>query len=263
MHRKRIITAFILLPFFYFYIMYLPPEYFLLLLVVLASLAQTEFYTMFGLHRLLKYAGIAGGSVMLVVYFLRPGAVAGVILLIVLFISAMRLFIKRDPRSALVDVSAAMLGILYVPGLLAFQLSLRKAGPGWIILLYASVYAADSAAYYIGKGLGRRKLYKEMSPNKTVAGAVGSIFGGMAGAVFVKAVIFTRVSLSHALLAGAVVGVATIVGDLVESMFKRDAGVKDSSHLLPGHGGVLDKIDGVTFAGPVFYWLCNGLGMIR
>jgi phosphatidate cytidylyltransferase len=263
MHRKRIITAFIILPFFYFYIMYLPAEYFLFLLIVLASLALMEFYALFGLHRLMKYAGIAGGSALLAVFFLRPGVVTQVILLTVLLVSALRLFMKRDPHSALSDVSASVFGVLYVPGLLAFQLDLIKAGPAWIIMLYASVYAADSAAYYIGKGLGRRKLYEAMSPNKTVAGAVGSVLGGMAGAVFVKAMLLSGVSLANALLAGAVVGIITIVGDLVESMFKRDAGVKDSSRLLPGHGGILDKIDGVTFAGPVFYWLCAGLGMIR
>jgi phosphatidate cytidylyltransferase len=129
-------------------------------------------------------------------------------------------------------------------------------------MLYVSVWVSDSAAYYICKGLGKRKLYPEVSPNKTVAGAAGSVIGGGAGALFVRYVLMRQISPLHAVLLGTSVGIASIIGDLVESMFKRDAGVKDSSNILPGHGGVLDKLDSVTFAGPVFYFLCRGLGLI-
>jgi phosphatidate cytidylyltransferase len=173
---------------------------------------------------------------------------------------ALRLFLKRDPESSISAVSAAVFGLIYLPGLISFQLSIVKTGPSWIILLYTSVWAADSMALYVGKTIGKRKLYPEISPNKTIEGAVGSVLGGIVGAAFIKWTLLSHLTILQAVIIGLAVGFSTIAGDLVESMFKRDAGVKDSSHLLPGHGGVLDKLDGVTFAGPVFYWVCTGLG---
>jgi phosphatidate cytidylyltransferase len=114
-------------------------------------------------------------------------------------------------------------------------------------------------AYYIGKGFGKRKLYVEMSPNKTVAGATGSVIGGATGALLLQTVIVPQLTAPSAVFAGIMIGIVTIVGDLVESMFKRDAGVKDSGGIIPGHGGVLDKVDGALFAGPVLYWILTGI----
>ncbi len=262
MHRKRLIVACILVPIFYIYVMYLPAEYLLFLLVLVSSAALIEFYTMFRLHHVLRYAGVVSGAAMLAVFYAARHFFIDVLLLCAMAVMGLRLFFKRDPAASLSEVAAVILGLLYIPGLLTFQLSLVKAGPVWIVLLYASVWVSDSMAYYVGKGIGKRKLYREVSPNKTVAGAVGSVIGGGAGALLVRSFLMRQISLYHAILLGSVIGLACIVGDLVESMFKRDAGMKDSSGLLPGHGGILDKLDSVTFAGPVFYWLCAGLGLI-
>lgn len=263
MHIKRLIAAAIFVPLLYIVVMYLPAEYFFFLIVVLSSLALIEFYAMFKVEGLMKYVGVLWGAALLSVFYSSHGHFQNAVFLSLLIIMAIRLLFKNDPESAHDDVSTTVLGLLYVPGLLTFQLSLAKASPRWIIFLYAAVWAADSLAYYAGKGIGGRKLYERMSPNKTVAGAVGSAIGGVIGALFINAVLFHLVPVSRIAFLGLVIGIVTIIGDLVESMFKRDAGVKDSSHIIPGHGGVLDKIDGVTFAGPVLYWLCLGLGLIR
>ncbi len=262
MHFKRLIISIIFVPVLYLYIMYLPPEYFLLLLTFFATIGLAEFHTMCKIKGLMKYSGILWGAVLMFVFFAAEGRFLNILLLAVLTTTGLRLFIKRDARSSISDSSTSVLGLLYVPGLLTFQISLMKAEPAWIILLYASVWAADSMAYYVGKGIGKRKLYEEMSPNKTVAGAVGSVIGGILGAGLIKAVLMQQITIQQAVLIGAAVGSATVIGDLVESMFKRDAGVKDSGNLLPGHGGILDKLDGVTFAGPVLYWSCLGLKLI-
>ncbi|MEW6109513.1 MAG: phosphatidate cytidylyltransferase [Nitrospirota bacterium] len=262
MHLKRLVIALILIPLFYIYVMYLPPEFFLFILTFFGTIALLEFYTMYRISGLLKYAGIFWGAAFLFVFFLARDLFADILLLSALTVMGIRLFAKRDPKASLSDISAAMLGLLYIPGLLTFQFSLIKEGPQWIVLLYASVWAADSMAYYAGTSIGKRKLYKEISPNKTVAGAAGSVIGGILGAALIKATILQQISLYQTILIGSVVGITTVIGDLVESMFKRDAGVKDSSNVVPGHGGVLDKLDGVTFAGPALYWLCLGLGLI-
>jgi phosphatidate cytidylyltransferase len=263
MHRKRVVVAAILVPFFYFYITYLPPQYFLLLLTVISSAALAEFYAMSSVGGFLKYAGIICGGALLVTFFFFPAHFFTTMAVSLLLLLTMRLFLKRDPGSSLAELSALALGLLYIPGLLTVQLNLIRNGPPWVFLLYASVWSADSMAYYVGKGIGRHKLYVEISPNKTVEGAFGSILGGVLGALIIQQLFMPGLSFFRTTLIGVVVGATTIVGDLVESMFKRDRGVKDSSHILPGHGGVLDKIDGVTFAGPVFYWLCLGLGLLQ
>jgi len=134
-------------------------------------------------------------------------------------------------------------------------------GPAWIIFLYGTIWGADSAAYYIGKGFGKRKLYESMSPNKTIEGGVASVVGGAICALLLQRILGVGLAPGLALVVGALVGGVTIVGDLVESMFKRDAGVKDSGTIIPGHGGLLDKIDGVLFAGPVLYWAVRALGL--
>lgn len=182
-----------------------------------------------------------------------------------LIIACVRLFIKRNPAYSLRDIAAVVTAVIYIPCLLGYQLYLRENGAEWIIFLYGCVWVSDSMAYYIGKGLGKKKLYEEISPNKTIAGGAGSITGGLAGAVILKITLLTYISLSlmQAAFLGAVIGMTTIVGDLAESMFKRDAGVKDSSNIVPGHGGILDKIDSVLFAGPVLYWIAAITGLIK
>ena len=218
---------------------------------------------MFGIEGLLKYAGVLWGAALMFVFFISRDLFIDMLLLSALTIMGLRLFIKREPAASLSEIAYTVFGLLYIPGLLTFQLSLDKANPQWIVLLYASVWASDSAAFYIGSAIGKRKLYKEISPNKTVAGAVASVFGGVLGAVVIKTLLMHQVSLRAAIILGTAVGITTILGDLVESMFKRDAMVKDSSNLVPGHGGVLDKLDGVIFAGPVFYWLCFNLKLLQ
>lgn len=262
MRDKRLLIALVLIPLLYLYVMYLPSYFYLFLITFASTIALIELYAMFRVQGLLRYTGVFWGAVLLFVFFMVPHRFFEALMLAALTIMTVRLFAKRDPGASFAGATAVVFGLIYIPCLMTFQLSLVKAAPAWIVMLYASVWAADSAAYYVGRNLGKRKLYVEMSPNKTVEGAVGSIFGGIAGAGLIKFTILQGVSLPQTILLGAVVGATTIIGDLVESMFKRDAGIKDSGSLLPGHGGILDKIDGVTFAGPAFFWACVGLGLI-
>ena len=263
MHLRRVVVAAVLVPLLYLYVMRLPVQYFFYLLALVAGLGLYEFYAMFRLNTVMKYLGVAWGIGLMAAFFLSLADMYTLSLISVLFFLACRLFLRADPENSMREAATVVLGLLYVPGLLTFQLSIAMRSPEWIILLYASVWAADSMAYYIGKGIGRHKLYEAISPNKTVEGAAGSVLGGILGAGIINMAVIHYLSILQVSILGAAVGLTTIVGDLVESMLKRDAGVKDSGSIFPGHGGILDKIDGSTFAGPVFFWVCLGFGLIR
>jgi phosphatidate cytidylyltransferase len=259
MGAKRLVAAAVFLPLFILYVMKLPPFYFLLLAVLAAAIAQSELYAMYKLRGILKHAGVALGTLMIAVVFLKWNILAALALSF-MAITAIRLFGGNAPSSALRDSATALFGILYIPVLLGYQLNLRAEGPEWIVLLYGTVWISDAAAYYTGKSIGKRKLFESISPNKTVAGGVGSLAGGMAGALIMRAILMPSLALPITLAAGAITGVVTVIGDLVESMLKRDAGVKDSSTIIPGHGGVLDKLDGALFVGPALFWFFTATG---
>jgi phosphatidate cytidylyltransferase len=261
MHLKRLGVASILLPILYFYIMYLSPAYFIFLLVIMSVIALSEFYAMYHVTGALRYSGIFFGILILCTFYFSRGFLFNIIIFSVLTLAAMRLLLKKDPRSALHDTSIPVFGLLYIPGLLTFQAYIREVGPEWIILLYATVWAADSMAYYIGTFLGKKKLYVEVSPNKTVAGAAGSLIGGVLGVIAMKYTLVPVLAVTSVFIIGIIIGAISVIGDLVESMFKRDTGVKDSGIIIPGHGGILDKLDGVLYAGPVLFWMLIVLRM--
>lgn len=263
---KRLIVAAIALPIFYLYITELPPVFFLILLIFISVIAQIEFYSMYKTNRTLSFLGILSGVLLLGSSLFQPSAFnlqPLVFIFAFIFVSSARLLLIKDPSSSLKDIAPAVTGFIYIPNLLITQLHLRLNGYEWIIFLYGCVWASDSLAYYVGKGIGKRKLYKEVSPNKTVEGAFGSLAGGIISALLLGNLMFNGISAPVLMLLGSTIALAAIVGDLVESMFKRDAGVKDSGSFIPGHGGVLDKIDGVLFAGPVLYYCSIGLGLIH
>lgn len=257
---RRLLPAVILIPLIYLYVMKLPAVYFTLLLVFLCLIAQSEFYSMYKLKGTLKWTALAFGVGALIAVYLGAGLLPDVIMLSVIVIAGLRLLTKKDPGASLYEVSPLILGLLYIPLLLSSQISLRQEGPEWIMFLYGSVWASDSLAYYMGTAFGKRKLYEEVSPNKTEAGALGSIIGGIGGALLLRVFLKIPISVVTIVLAGTIIGIASVLGDLVESMFKRDAGVKDSGSLIPGgHGGILDKLDSALFAGPSLYWMLKVL----
>jgi phosphatidate cytidylyltransferase len=172
---------------------------------------------------------------------------------VIIAITTFRLFSKRTAERSLADLGPLAFGIIYIPGLLIPQWLLRLEGIEWIFFLYLCVWTSDTTAYYVGKTFGKQKLYPEISPKKTVQGAFGSVAGGCIAAAICGLWFLSSAQMTVLLGMGLVIGGISIVGDLVESMFKRDADIKDSGGLIPGHGGVLDRFDSVLFAGPALY----------
>jgi phosphatidate cytidylyltransferase len=149
-------------------------------------------------------------------------------------------------------------GILYVGWLLGYLTALRgmEDGRNWIYFTFFITFASDSAAFFIGRTFGKQKLSPDISPGKTREGAIGGVIGAAVVALFfiLPTPLNLPISWWHAVILGVVVSIFGQLGDLAESLFKRNVGVKDSSEVIPGHGGFLDRIDSIVFAGVVVYY---------
>ena len=178
--------------------------------------------------------------------------------LFVLGIAAITLFTKRPMVEALPAAGISCSGLILVAFPLSFAVRLHGAGrEGPLLLLFALVitWVGDSAAYFAGRSIGKHPLAPHLSPKKTWEGTLASFIGSLA--VALAFALFMAVPLPHLLGMAAVGNVGGQVGDLLESAYKRSAGIKDSGSLLPGHGGVLDRIDALILAIPVvwYYWI--------
>jgi phosphatidate cytidylyltransferase len=158
--------------------------------------------------------------------------------------------VARSSRARAVD---AAYGVLYIApaGLLMVWLIETRQGAGWTLMLFGTTWAADIAAFLVGSVLKGPRLWPRFSPNKTWSGFVGGLLAAILAAVVVAAA-FMRISLAGAALIGLFGGLATMAGDLWESILKRRFGVKDSGDIIPGHGGLLDRVDGLMFAVAAF-----------
>lgn len=166
------------------------------------------------------------------------------------------LFSFKDIKKAAAEAGLLFFGIIYIPCLLGYLVLLRSSthGVNWILLIMFIVMSGDSAAYFIGCRFGKRKLYPEVSPNKSIEGAIGGLAGSLMGAMLAKLIFFAGISSGDAILAALLIGTLGQIGDLFESLLKRSCGVKDSGTIFPGHGGVLDRLDSIIFAAPAAYY---------
>jgi phosphatidate cytidylyltransferase len=212
----------------------------------IAALAAHEYLKLVGASAALVAATVVG------CWLASSGSAAGlfVVPLLVLFVTAWRVLVQRDTAPT---ATAGAFAVIYV-GVPLGLLVATHASHGWpaTVLLIASVAVSDTAQYYTGRLLGRHALAPTVSPKKTVEGALGGVVFGMLFMVLAGGRALPAASPAQlALLGGAVVALG-ICGDLFESQIKRLAGAKDSGTIIPGHGGVLDRIDALLFAAPAF-----------
>ena len=172
-------------------------------------------------------------------------------------LGAVTLFLRREPGKLEVNSFVATAVAAFYPAApLSLVLLVRDLVQGfeWVILLVAVTFIADSTALILGKSFGRHLLAHAISPAKTWEGAVGNLLAAITTTVAVVVFLSLGMSFLQAILLGTLLGVAGQIGDLVESAAKRWAGVKDSGSLLPGHGGVLDRLDSIVFNIPLVYY---------
>ncbi len=168
------------------------------------------------------------------------------------------MFAEPDVRRAGDEAVKNVAGLVYVPLLLATLIPIRAREDGlWMMaFLLAATWLGDTGAYFAGRFFGRHKLFPRISPNKTVEGAIGGLVVSAFGSAVIARASGLPFTVLEAVLLAAVLDVAGIVGDLAESMLKRAWGVKDSGWIMPGHGGILDRIDSLLFTAPLLWaWL--------
>jgi phosphatidate cytidylyltransferase len=262
MLRQRVITALIMAALVIGAIFWLPQNITAAVVTLLMLAAAWEWAAFTGLkHALarLGYVALIAGCIAFVwhhgINSLRAGQLlpAALIWWCVAFVWVISLptYVNR--------ASAALAGILVlVPAWLAL-LRLHQIAPYWLLFVLLLVVAADVGAYFAGRTFGRHKLAPKVSPGKTWEG----VGGGVAAAALMAVIgtMILKVPMAPFIAVCAIVVVASIVGDLTESMFKRHVGLKDSGTLLPGHGGVMDRIDSVTAAAPIFLLGMEALGL--
>jgi phosphatidate cytidylyltransferase len=206
-----------------------------------------------------RFYGVLVGVLVVPFFYLGgPGAVLPYLLVSLLVLFANRFFYRGEFAGALSWTGARVLGIIYIAVPLSHLIVLREIELGrlWILFIFTVIWANDAFASYVGGVAGRHKLCPAISPNKTVEGAVGGIAGGVLGAYLFNSYFPIGAAPVEVFFLSLAIVALGILGDLVESLIKRGAEVKDSGKIIPGHGGVLDRIDSTLFAIPgVYYYL--------
>lgn len=200
--------------------------------------------------------GIAAGLALSALAYWGGAATVLVIPAIVIVPSLYFLFRFKDLETVTRRAALTTLGIVYAGLLLTYLALLKRDAPhggSWVLLTLMTAWFGDTGAYFAGRFLGKTKLYPAISPGKTRAGAVGGLVGSFVGSVLANLWFFPELGWVHGAIVTVAGGALGQCGDLVESMLKRAFGVKDSGKILPGHGGILDRVDAVLFIAPFTY----------
>jgi len=259
---KRVLSTIVLLPVFVWIVVGGPAWLFALMIVGAAMLANWEFTRMF--HRagvpVLREAGLLWGG-LVTLAFVRPDRAGAAFAVVLLGLLAASLDGGVGGPARWQRVAVTLLGVCYVNWLLGHAISLRALPDGvhWILLLVWVTWIGETAAYAVGSLVGRHKLAPGISPGKTVEGAVAQLAASLLAALTAGGWLFPGLRVWDAVAVGVLLGVLGQVGDLVESALKRSVGTKDTGNVIPGHGGILDRIDGLLFNAPVlFYYVTYG-----
>jgi phosphatidate cytidylyltransferase len=259
LHMKRWMTGVIVTPILFWIIAFCSEEIFTLLIIFATLLGMHEYNSMvFG-------AGVSGEKVETMaaaLLILLAAAAADMSLLVALMgfsVMAVLMFNMLRPGGQAVEmisVGKVVLGILYIPLLMSHFILIRQTPAGilWIFFILILAFCGDIAGYYVGKGMGANKLFPRISPGKTVEGTIGLVAGSVAGCLVFRQLFFPLLPLGHAAILGLMGSVLGQLGDLCESTLKRASGVKDSGSLLPGHGGILDRLDCLMFITPFVHY---------
>jgi phosphatidate cytidylyltransferase len=236
--------------------------YFFTLILIISLVAQLEFYAMQKKkdYQPQRINGIIAAILILLGY--QTGEWNSIVIgIVIIFMLILAFEMFRHHENVVINVGITLVGILYIPTFLGTLIhtksfvdttfsSIQYAGFRYIMIILIAIWICDTFAYSFGMLLGKHKLNEKVSPNKTIEGGVAGLAGAILTLLIAKGLQVIPINWISAIVIGIMVGIFGQMGDLVESWFKRDAGVKDSSTILPGHGGMLDRFDSLLFLAP-------------
>lgn len=246
-------------------VIYASQPVFIVVVLAASLLGMTEFFKMAlpkerGLERTIAF--VFGTLFGLQICWQKPHNAILVFCLTFLLLAIVHLLRFNDLERVIQQLALTLFGIIYLPFLLSHLVLLRslESGREWVFLALVIAMAGDSAAYFVGSAFGKRKLYPAISPNKSIEGGAGGLAGSVIGAFLFKMIALPQIENWVVLLMAVVLAVLGQLGDLFESMLKRSFKVKDSGSMIPGHGGILDRLDSLLFVFPATYYLIFFLG---
>lgn len=259
LHIKRWITGVIVAPVLFAFILYSSESVFSILIILFTLVAVTEYNNIAfdAGYSWEKGEGLIFALFILLAVSLRDlQLVLAVITFAVMSAFFILLLRIKDRPIDLAPVSKVVLGAMYIPLMMSHFILIRHLENGklWVFFILVLVFSGDTSAFYIGRIWGGKKLMPLISPGKTLAGAMGYFAGTVTGCVLFQRFFFHDLSPLHAVILGFGGGIFGQLGDLCESLIKRSYGVKDSGVIMPGHGGVLDRLDSLIFTVPFVYY---------
>ncbi len=264
---KRIVSALVILPPLVLFLWYAPPVLFLILVLTLIGLSLHEYFHLLPQVRLSLCTSVTFLAALALASAAYLGGWPWLSMALFLNLVALTLSVMVLPtREAHIfpTLVYSIFGVLFIGWNLSHLILLRllPAGRWYILFLCVVIWVGDSVAMYVGKSLGRYKMAPTISPGKTWEGAVGGVLGSVLTAVVSAGFWLPHVVFWHCIILGLCISLAAQLSDLGESMLKRYAGVKDSSGLIPGHGGILDRVDSVLFAAPTLVYALYVLRLV-
>jgi phosphatidate cytidylyltransferase len=254
----RILSALVLIPMALALVIYSTPPLFLLAIGILGTACLHEYFRLVRAMGAPPQTWYGYASFWILLISLRFSSIPEPAVLSALIMAGFlaALWNSGSMRERVLGFMSTLMGVFYLVFCLYPAIPIRhdfQAGLQWIFILLAVIWAGDTGALAAGRTWGKTPFAPRISPKKTYEGAVGGLLSGVLAAVLLQLFLFKELPLFHVILLSVVLGAFGQLGDLAESMLKRAAGTKDSSRLIPGHGGVLDRVDSLLFALPVLY----------
>ncbi|MCL0091650.1 phosphatidate cytidylyltransferase [Dehalococcoidales bacterium] len=259
MLKKRVITALLAISFLSAAVWFDQPlPWFTIFIASWGLLAVFEFYKMVNTAKVppLTYFGLIWTLLFILSPHFNHNLLLPFLLTSAMILSLIWLLLRPKKEGAFIGWAWTIAGIVYIGWLLSYLVALRGLDNGrdWVFFALFTTFGSDTTAFFVGRTLGRHHLAPSISPGKTWEGAIAGVIGAIIVSLFLVTLLGLPLSYSQAVFLALLVSISGQLGDLVESLLKRNMGVKDSGKLLPGHGGALDRMDSIVFSGVVVYY---------